>query len=221
MKLRLSNMLKNIKRVVNRKTTPLLIGAGLCLIPLSANADELYLKAARKYFSNLAPYNEKIQEVSVRNIFGNLNGAGAGYSKSLSDKLDLNLEIDANYQKLDAIKEVSGVEEVYGSNSKLEARLKPGLKYNIPISKSTSIQAGVSVPINCVYMTTSNEDTDNSSLTPLIEVEPSIALKQNIGSWFISAGASISKALTTSNSFDPSSTQIFITAGKNLGEKEE
>jgi len=219
MKINLEKFVENIKRVVNRKTAPLFIGAGLSLTT-AANADELYLKAARKYFSNLAPYNEKIQEVSVGNVFGDLNSAGLGYSKSLNEKLDANLEIDANYQKLDAVKESGGVQEVYGSNSKLEARVKPGLKYNIPISKSTNIQVGVSVPINCVYMQSSNEDTSTKSLTPLVEVEPSVVLKQNIGSWFISGGASISKALTTSNDLDTSALQIFINAGKAFGGEE-
>ena len=225
MKQKLLNMLDNVKRAVNKKTLPIIAGIGLSLMPLSANADELYMKATRKYYDNLSPYNTKIQEVSVGSVYGNLNGLGLGVSKSLNDKLDANLEANLNYQKLDAIKEVSGIREVYGSNSKLEASIEPGLKYNIPITKSknfpTSIQAGISVPINFVYMKSSNEDTSATSLTPLIEIKPSIALKQNIGKWFISAGASISKALTTSNSFDPSSTQIFITAGKNLGEKEE
>jgi len=225
MKQKLLNMLNNVKRAVNKKTLPIIAGIGLSLIPLTANADELYLKATRKYYDNLGPYNAKIQEVSLGNVYGNLNGLGLGYSKSLNDKLDANLEANINYQRLDAIKEVSGVREIYGSNSKLEASIEPGLKYNIPITKSknfpTSIQAGISVPINFVYMKSTNEDTSDTSLTPLVEIKPSIALKQNIGSWFLSLGASISKALTTSNNLDLSATQIFITAGKNFGEKEE
>jgi len=221
MKINLEKLVKNVKRVVSRKTAPLFIGVGLSLIPLTANADDVYLKIARKYYSSLSDYNQKIQEVSYGPVFSNLNCIGAGYSKSLNDNLDANIEVDANYQKLDAIKESAGVQEVYGSNSKLEASIEPGLKYNLPISKSTIVQMGLSLPVNFVYMSSTNEDETETSITPLFSIKSNVLLKQNFGSFFISAGISLNDAITKSNSLDLSSTDIFINAGKNLGEKKE
>jgi len=183
------------------------------------NRGEVYVKTARKYYNSLGPYNSKIQEVSVGPVFGGIDSIGIGYSKSLSDKLYANIEFNANKQRLDAIKESNGLQEIYGSNTKLEASIEPGIKYDIPITKSTTLQAGVNVPINFIYMATRNEDSKNTSLTPILEIKPSIALKQTVGKWFVEAGASIRKALTKSNDLDTSAAEIFINAGKNLGEK--
>jgi hypothetical protein len=140
---------------------------------------------------NPSEYNAKIKQASTGDVFNSVSTAGIGYEKSFSSKISGGLEVSANSQIKDAVKEdLSGNQIKYGSNSLSTYNIDPQILYKIGLGEKTLLEAGIGPAITIASVSSKNETDERNSNVSAIGAKFSVSLKRAIKNYFIKLNAS-------------------------------